>query len=417
MFGKKTSMNVLFIFPVFPESTTTSNLANDLTSKFSEHHKVYVATPREKKHGLGTEIQKHHNTEVLRVKTGDLFDTVTKFNKLITTFTMPRKLLSAIKEHWEDVDFDLIITQTPYTSNALLINGLKSYYHCPALLILFDLFPQNALDIGLIKNKITFKYFKSIEKKMLLLFDYIGCMSEGNINYMKNNYSYIDKNKFFLLPLWGSVDSEPEKTSRHEIRTKYGLSNEDFILIFGGNLGKPQKIDNIIKLAKACVDDPDIKFLIIGKGSEADRIKKIIQTNNINNIVFISYIPREDYEAITRSSDIGLVSLDERFTVPNFPSKTIDYIRFGLPVLASLDKCSASDYGKLIQEKMGFGLFSQAGDTEKFKENLYKIKNDQDVRAKFRKNALNAYKDHFSLENAYQGIMKSYLKSKSVIND
>jgi len=414
---EKNNMNILFVFPFFPENPTTSSLAKDLTLRFAEHNNIYIVTPREKKHGLDTELQSYDNTQILRVKTGDLFDTVTRFNKLITTFTMPRKLLTSIKEHWKEIKFDLIITQTPYTSNALLINGLKSYYSCPALLILFDLFPQNALDIGLIENKIIFKYFKSIEKKMLLLFDYIGCMSEGNINYVKNNYPYIDKKKLFLLRLWGG-DSERKlgKNSKNEIRNKYGLSSDDFILVFGGNLGRPQRMDNIIALARACNDDPTIKFLIIGKGSEANRIKKIIQDHKIDNIVFIDYIPREDYEDITRSSDVGLVSLDERFTIPNFPSKTIDYLRFGLPILASLDKCSANDYGKFIQDKLECGFYCQAGDTENFKKNLYTIKKKRDLRVKFRENSFEAYEKYFSLENAYQGIMNTYLKRKNAID-
>ena len=417
LFGKKSKMNILFIFPFFPENYNTSSLAKDLTLEFSKHHNVFIATPREKKHGLNTELQIYENTQILRVKTGNLFDSVSRFTKLITTFTMPRRLLSSIKEYWKDTKFDLIITQTPYTSNALLINRLKSYYHCPALLILFDLFPQNALDIGLIKNKMVFKYFKYKEKNMLLSFDYIGCMSKGNIDYVRNNYSFINEDKLFLLPLWGNNNTKSSNAPKNKTRSKYGFRSDDFILIFGGNLGKPQKIDNIIELAKECMDDPVIKFLIIGKGTEAIRIKKLIKNQEIKNIVFMDFIPREDYENITRSSDIGLVSLDERFTVPNFPSKTIDYMRLGLPVLASLDKCSASDYGKLIQVELECGLFCKAGDVNRFKENLYKIKNSEDVRKKFTKNAIEAYSKYFSVEKAYQDIMNSYMKIKKPANE
>ena len=398
-------MNILFIFPVFPENIETSSLVKDLTSEFSKHHNVYIATPREKKYGLGTELQTYDNTQILRVKTGNLFDTVNKFNKLITTFTMPRDILSSIKEYWHDVKFDLIITQTPYTSNAGLINGLKSYYHCPALLILFDIFPQNAKDIGLIKNKILLDFFKYKEKNMLLSFNYIGCMSRGNIEYVEKNYSFINNNQLFLLPLWGKTDSKPVNISKDNIRNKYSLNCDDFVLIFGGNLGKPQKIDNIIGLAELCSDDPTIKFLFVGKGTEANRIKKTIKSKDMQNIVFIDYMSREDYENITMSSDIGLVSLDERFTVPNFPSKTIDYMRLRLPILASLDKCSASDYGKLIQEELECGLFSQAGDIEGFKENLYQIKNNPELRQKFKKNGQKAFLNYFSVKNAYQSIM------------
>lgn len=399
-------MNILFIFPVFPENIETSSLVKDLTSEFAKHHhNVYIATPREKKYGLATELQVYDNTQILRIKTGNLFDTVNRVNKLISTFTMPRNILSSIKVYWHDVKFDLIITQTPYTSNALLINGLKSYYNCSALLILFDLFPQNAKDIGLIKNKVLFNFFKHKEKNMFLSFDYIGCMSRGNIEYVKNNYEYIDKDKLFLLPLWGKNNTKEISETREDIRDKYGFKKDDFILIFGGNLGKPQKLDNIIALAKACSDDSDIKFLFVGKGTEVNRIKKIIASENMHNIIFIDYMPREDYEEMTKASDVGLVSLDERFTVPNFPSKTIDYTRFGLPILASLDNCAANDYGKLIQEDLKCGLYSLAGNTSAFKENLYRIKNNATLKKEFTENGLKAFISHFNVDIAYQSII------------
>ncbi len=406
LFGENKEMNVLFIFPFFPENQATSSLAKDLTSEFSKQHNIYIATTREKKHGLETELQIYDNIQILRVKTGNLFDDVNKFNKLITTFTMPREILKNIKKYWKDVKFDLIITQTPYTSNELLINGLKSYYHCPALLILFDLFPQNAKDIGLINNSLIFNFFKYKEKKMLSSFDFIGCMSKGNVDYVKNNYNFIDKNKLFLLPLWGNIGTKPEKSLKNEIRNKYGFNDNDFVLIFGGNLGKPQKVDNIIELAKSCEDDLEIKFLIIGKGTEANRVKQLIKSQDIKKILFIDYMPREDYESITMSSDLGLVSLDERFTVPNFPSKTIDYLRYGLPILASLDECAASDYGKLIEEELACGLFCKAGNIDEFKEKLYKIKDDEDFKRKLKSNALKAFENNFSVENAYKQIVE-----------
>jgi glycosyltransferase involved in cell wall biosynthesis len=405
-YGENNSMNILFIFPIFPEDINTSSLVKDLTSEFEKQHNVYIATPREKKFGLITELQVYNNVQILRVRTGNLFDTVNKFNKLITIFTMPRSILLSIKNYWYDVKFDLIVTQTPYTSNALLINELKLHYQCPALLILFDIFPQNAKDIELIKNSILFNFFKYKERKMLLSFDYIGCMSKGNIEYLKNNYSYITPSSLFLLPLWGIDNGGGLNIPKEKIRKKYGLKINDFVLIFGGNMGKPQKIDNIIELAKSCSNDKDIKFLFVGKGTEAKRIKKTIKSQNIRNAIFIDFVPREDYEDITRSSDIGLISLDERFTVPNFPSKSIDYMRLGLPILASLDDCSAKDYGKLIQDELKCGLISSARDTENFKQNLYKIKNDEKLRKMFKKNGLKAFTDYFSVRNAYMSIVK-----------
>jgi hypothetical protein len=138
-----------------------------------------------------------------------MFNSVTKFEKLFTMMTMNKNILKQIKKHWGDVEFDLIVGTTPYMANAKLINGLKSYYKCPSFLILWDLFPQNAKDLGLIKSKLLFNFFKRQEHKNLKSFDYIGCMSQGNMDYVKNNYNFIDEKQLSLFPLWSKIKEKP----------------------------------------------------------------------------------------------------------------------------------------------------------------------------------------------------------------
>lgn len=83
-----------------------------------------------------------------------------------------------------------------------------------------------------------------------------------------------------------------------------------------------------------------IKFLFVGQGTEVKNLKNLRESLQLNNVVFKDFIPREDYEKLVSSCNVGIVSLDPRFTVPNFPSKTVDYLKLGLPILAAIDKCA-----------------------------------------------------------------------------
>lgn len=226
-------MKILFLFIAYPENPNSTNLTKDLSDEFAKQGEdVYLATIREKKLNLNTEVSKENGVNVLRIKNGNMFNNTNKFEKLYTMMTMNKNIL---KKYWGD----MIVGTTPYMANAKLINGLKS--HCPSFLVLWDLFPQNAKDLGMIKSKLLFNFFKNLSS-----FDYIGCMSQGNIDYVKNHYEVINTNQISLFPLWSKIN-EKIVLSKELMRTKYGFKNDDFILVFGGNMGKPQNLQNVLK--------------------------------------------------------------------------------------------------------------------------------------------------------------------------
>lgn len=400
-------MNILFLYLRHSESKDDSTLTRELSDEFSRNgNDITVVTILEKKFKRETEYKIENGYEVLRIKTGNYFNIGSKIEKGITTLTMIPKLKKGILKYLGDKKYDLIITHTPFLSDASLINPLKKYFKCPAHLILWDIFPQNAKDIGIIKNNIIFNFFKQKEKKMFLAYDQIWCMSKGNIKYLQEKYEYLDKDKIKLLKNWAYLKPKL-KINKEEIRKKYGYSEKDFLAIFGGNMGKPQKLENILSLAEKCLELSDVKFIFVGNGSEKERLKKITKDKNLKNINFIDQLPREDYERFTSACNIGLVSLDERFTVPNFPSKTTDYFKLSLPILASLDRCSAEDYGKFLEEEAKGGIFAEAGNVEDLYEKFLTLYNSKDLRKWLGNNGREYYEEHLGVDKAYKVIMNS----------
>lgn len=395
-------MNILFLFSRHSENEKDSTLTKDLSDEFHRQgHRVTVVTLLEKKYKRETELKIENGYKVLRVRTGNYFDSPGKIEKGVTVLTLRFSLEKAIKENFSKEKIDLIFTHTPFMANPKLIKNLKKYFNCKACLHLWDIFPQNAKDIELIQNKFLIKLFEKKEEKMYQAFDYIGCMSKGNLEYMKLRDKYYSADKYFILKNWAILKELPI-IEKEKIRKKYGYSNEDFIAIFGGNMGKPQKLENIVELANRA---QDTEFLFVGKGTESNKIKRMVKERNLKNVKFLEYIPREDYEVLTGACDVGLVSLDERFSVPNFPSKTTDYFKLKLPILASLDNCAASDYGIFLQEEVKAGLYSIAGNTESLYENLKKLKENFEFREILGENGRRYYEKSLGVELAYKTII------------
>lgn len=403
-------MNILFLFLRHSENPTDSTLTKDISDEFyRQGHSVKVVTLLEKKYNRDTKLKIENGYPVLRVRTGNYFDSPGKIEKGITALTMPKNLEKAIKKYFKHEKFDLIYTHTPFISNAQLINNLKSYYKCKSCLHLWDIFPQNAKDINLLNNKILLSFFEYQEQRMYDSFDYIGCMSKGNLEYMKIRDKSIKLNKYFVLKNWAQIKDKPI-FNKKLIREKYGYDEQDFICIFGGNMGKPQKLENILELAKKSLIDKTIKFLFIGKGTERNLLENKVKNEKISNVKFLDYIPREDYELVTASCDLGLVSLDERFTVPNFPSKTTDYFKLELPILASLDSCAAADYGNFLQNEVKGGLFALAEEIDELYSQLLKLKNNNDLKIELGKNGRQYYENELGVDKAYETIMRQIKK-------
>ena len=398
-------MNILFIFSRHSKKKDDSTLTKDLANEFLRNgHNVTVVTMLEKKENEETQLNIENGCKVLRVKTGNYFNVESKIEKVLTILTLFKKMKNGIFKYLKNEKYDLIITHTPFVSTDKLIKPIKDYFKCPTYLILWDIFPQNAKDIGIINNKFIFNYFKNKEKKMLQIYDKIFCMSEGNVEYILKNYPYIDKQKVELLRNWAKI-IPLLNINKEELKEKMGFKPNSFTALFGGNMGKPQKLENILYLAEKCKEIKEINFLLIGNGSEKNRIKELARVRKIDNISFREQVSREEYEKLAYSCDIGLVSLDDRFTVPNFPSKTTDYFKIKLPIFAILDECSAKDYGNFLKNKVKAGEFILGKNIDKEYQKFIDLYLNKAKREEMGNNGRKFYEQFLDVNRAYKIII------------
>lgn len=394
-------MNILFLVHRYPLGNE-SILEKDLVKIFSlKGHKVFVAVPNEKSFKEETSICKDRNITVLKVKIGNYFTTKSKIEKIISILTRPFLLKKAIIKNFKDEKFDYVIGYTPFMANDFLIRSLKKFYRAKSLLVLWDIFPQNAKDLKIIKNNFVFRFYKYKEKKMYDCFNKVICNCEGQIDYiLENNF----KNKEDLILLRNCEFLTEERFNKEELREKVGLKNQEIVVLFGGNMGVPQQLENIVFMAENLQCDKNIKFIFIGSGTEKEKLKKIILDKKISNIEIKDFVPRDEYENFIKAADIGIISLNRNYTVPNFPAKVTGYCKLGLPIFASLDQCSYKFLGNFI-ERNNLGVVTESGNIEQMKDDFLKmIKNLKNYKSE---NIQNVYKKEFDIEKAYNTIMKN----------
>jgi glycosyltransferase involved in cell wall biosynthesis len=367
---------------------------------------IYVVSPREKRTSLQTELFKQGNTNNLRVKTGN----ITKINlieKCISTLSIERQYLRAINKCFIDTRFDAIIYSTPPITFEKIIRNLKKEHGCKTYLIFKDIFPQNAVDINLIKEgSIIWRYFRNKEKRLYKLSDKIGCMSRRNAEYILKHNSFINENNVEVFP--NSINPIEKidlasKNKDNEYLRKYNIPKDLTLFIYGGNLGKPQGIDFLLKVIDNFYLVQNGYLLIVGSGTEYERIKNHIQKFKPKNVSLIYYIPKIEFDELLQSTDVGLIFLDKRFTIPNIPSRLTSYMECSLPILAATDL--NTDLRVILDESKS-GFWSESGDINSFIMNANKLSANKDLRLDMGMKGRKYLEDNYDIRKNIDIILK-----------
>ena len=413
----------------------------DLLRKFrNEGWNVYVVTPHERSLGMPTELKELDGVHILGVKTLNLQKT-SVIEKGTGQVLVEDQYKRAIKRHLAGMAFDLILYSTPPITFPKVIAYLKRQNpQARTYLLLKDIFPQNAVDIGMMPDSVhgewftvhgwvargkllLYRYFRKKEKKLYALSDYIGCMSPANVEYVIRHNPEVDPSKVELAPnsleLSHTETAEMPKglTERTYIRRKYKLPEDRPIFIYGGNFGKPQGMDYLIKCLDANKRRTDCHFLAVGSGTEYAKLEAWykfhtdstgsidvdLKANHSNqmNVTVMKGLPKDDYDMLARSCDVGLIFLDHRFTIPNYPSRLLSYLENKMPVLCATDV--NTDMGRIAEEN-GFGFWCESVRPEDFTALVDKIL-QSDYKA-MGERGYDFLKKHYLVEHTYNAIVK-----------
>lgn len=361
-------MNILFLTTGRMDSIEQHAIYPDLLRCFRDNgHNVYTVSSYERRTGKETKLIEDHGTHMLHVKIGNLTKTNT-IEKGISTVMIEKQYKTAITKFLSNVKFDLVMYSTPPITLVKVIEYVKKRDNCKSYLLLKDIFPQNAVDLGMMQRSgvkgLLYKYFRCKEKKLYAASDYIGCMSQANVDYVLSHNPEVKPEKVEVCPNCVDViDASVTYEKRNEIRKKYGVPLDKKVFVYGGNLGKPQGIPFLIECLKKVQDNKDAFFLIVGGGTEYKRIESFISEAHPHNIKLMQSLPKNDYDAMVGACDVGMIFLDHRFTIPNYPSRLLAYMQAKLPVLAATDP--NTDIGKVIVEG-GFGWWCESNNSSHF---------------------------------------------------
>ena len=434
----------------------------DLMRKFrNEGHQVVIVTPRERRSGEHTDLTEVDGVKILGVHTLNLQKT-SVIEKGVGQVLVESQFKNAIKKHLAGQTFDLILYSTPPITFPKVIAYLKRRNpQARTYLLLKDIFPQNAVDLGMMSKDgvkgLLYRFFRKKEKRLYALSDYIGCMSPANVEYVLKHNPEIERQRVEVAPNSveapcppkgeKSKDEAPcphkgEKSNDEErspsggsgaIREKYGLPTDRPIFIYGGNLGKPQGIPFLISCLEQNKHRTDCHFVVIGNGTEYQKLADWYKLQMTNpdvqpsqvlalaseqvraenpqqqqlSVTVMKGLPKEDYDQLAKACDVGMIFLDHRFTIPNYPSRLLAYLENSMPVVCCTDP--NTDVGRLANEN-GYGYWCESKNPAAFTHIVNRMLSSD--RETMGQRGYQFLQDNYTVDKCYDIIMMHFQTDK-----
>jgi len=355
-------MNILLITDAYPpEVRSASHLMQDLAEELiSRGHQVMVITS-DPRYNLpddaSRKIFKNHTFEngvaVIRVKTLP-HHKVNFLVRGVAQIAMPYLFYSALKRSAKK-HFDVALVYSPPLTLSTVGYIIKKRHGAIFVLNVQDIFPQNAIDLGVLKNRLLVKFFERMEGRAYRQADIVTVHSEGNKTFLSNS-KHVPKSKLHTLHNWIDIDAFQHTKSNGWFRKHYELEDK-FIFLFAGVLGPSQHLEFILGIAANVQSLSDLVFLFVGDGTEKARLVELAKQKNLNNVVFKPFVAKKEYSELVKEVNVGLVCLSPRNKTPVVPGKIMGYMAARIPVLAFLNQ--ESDGHAIVQTaRCGYSALS-----------------------------------------------------------
>lgn len=338
-------MRIALIADTFPPLRTSGAVQlRDLSREFARQGHaltVFLPSPDQQQPWLLEEID---GVQVLRLKaprTKDIGYVRRTAGELAMPYAMLRQLRKCplASERWDGV-----VWYAPSIFHGPLANALKQASACKGYLIIRDIFPEWAVDMGLMGRGLPYRFFDAVAQYQYSVADVIGVQTPGNRGYFER-WQQQSGGQLEVLQNW--LDKPAQ--ARCPIRVSETSLAGRKVLVYAGNMGVAQGMDILLDLAERLRTRPDVGFLFVGRGSDAARLKAAAQERQLDNTVFYDEIHPDEIPDLYAQCSAGIVALDPRHKSHNIPGKFLTYMQSGLPVLANIN--AGNDLAQMIRDE------------------------------------------------------------------
>lgn len=350
-------MRVVLVADTFPPLRTSGAVQlRDLAQEFvRQGHTLTVVLPAA---GLSEPWSLEHfrGVQVLRLRSPKTKD-INYVSRTINEFLMPFAMLRNLrKSPLAQERLDGVVWYTPSIFLGPIANALKKASGCKGYLIIRDIFPEWAADIGLMGRGFPYKFFKAVANYQYSVADVIGVQTPGNEPYFEYWRQRAGR-RLEVLQNW-LADAQTAGCSIEIAKTPLAGRK---VFVYAGNMGVAQGMGILLDLAEKLLHRTDVGFMFVGRGSDVKKLAIDAQARGLQNVLFKDEIHPDEIPGLYAQCQVGLVALDPRQKSHNIPGKFLTYMQSGLPVLATIN--AGNDLADIIRNE-NVGRVSEDGNAD-----------------------------------------------------
>lgn len=394
-------MRIALIADTFPPLRSSGAVQlRDLTREFARQgHYICVLLPSANQREPW-KLEEFDGAQVLRLKAPRTKD-IGYLRRTLAELSMPFAMLQNLrksplaKESWDGV-----VWYAPSIFHGPLVSALKKSSDCKSYLIIRDIFPEWAVDMGLMGRGLPYRFFDAVARYQYSVADVIGVQTPGNQRYFDRWKGHPGR-ELEVLQNW--LDKPAQ--SRCSIRVGETALAGRKVFVYAGNMGVAQGMDILLDLAEMLRSRPDVGFLFVGRGSDSARLKAAAQSRQLDNVVFFDEIDPDEIPDLYAQCDVGIVALDPRHKSHNIPGKFLTYMQSGLPVLANIN--AGNDLAQMIRDE-NVGQVCETNRVDELRLLIEKLLDQIEIDADLSSRCAALFKREFAVENTVKQIVSAF---------
>ncbi len=396
-------MRIVLIADTFPPLRTSGAVQlRDLSREFvRQGHELTVLLPAANL-SQPWSLEDVDGVQVLRLRAPRTKD-IGYVRRTLGEFWMPFAMRRHLRQSpLAGQRWDGLVWYAPSIFHGPLAAALKAASACRGYLIIRDIFPEWAVDMGLMGRGLPYRFFDTVARYQYSVADVIGVQTPGNRGYF-DQWLRKPGRKLEVLQNWLGKPAQQPCSIRVDQTSLAGRK----VFVYAGNMGVAQGMDILLDLAERLKSRHDVGFLFVGRGSDAQRLREEALVRGLSNVLFYDEIDPDEIPDLYAQCAVGLVALDARHKSHNIPGKFLTYMQSGLPVLANVN--AGNDLAQMIREEQ-IGQVCESNQIDELlqltEQLLVQIESEAEVSERCRR----LFDREFSVEKTVRQIVAAFSK-------
>lgn len=396
-------MRIVLIADTFPPLRTSGAVQlRDLSREFvRQGHELTVLLPAANL-SQPWSLEDVDGVQVLRLRAPRTKD-IGYVRRTLGEFWMPFAMRRHLRQSpLAGQRWDGLVWYAPSIFHGPLAAALKAASACRGYLIIRDIFPEWAVDMGLMGRGLPYRFFDAVARYQYSVADVIGVQTPGNRGYF-DQWLRKPGRKLEVLQNWLGKPAQQPCSIRVDQTSLAGRK----VFVYAGNMGVAQGMDILLDLAERLKSRHDVGFLFVGRGSDAQRLREEALARGLSNVLFCDEIDPDEIPDLYAQCAVGLVALDARHKSHNIPGKFLTYMQSGLPVLANVN--AGNDLAQMIREEQ-IGQVCESNQIDELlqltEQLLVQIESEAEVSERCRR----LFDREFSVEKTVRQIVAAFSK-------